>query len=180
VDLFTTRYMGCSRHRPFNMTHANWSTCARISALAQASFFYLGPDSQGLSLCGYDSSVSEDCSNDTCWHNVAQHRPVHAQCSTALCGRVVLAEAEDQGEVCNSSYGFRFFALQNSSSLIRGQRRAMTLGGQALFNDIRILAFYGKASCMLLFSHEGNDNGTIFYFPSFQLSLPLACSLSVS
>lgn len=174
VDLFTARYMGCSRHRPFNMSHANWSTCARMSALAKASFFYLGPDSQGLSLCGYDGSVSEDCSNNTCWHNV----PVDAQCSIAVCGQVAAGE-EDQGAVCNASYGFRFFVLQNSSSLIRGQRRAMALGGQALFNEIRIPTFYGKASCMLLFSHEGNHNGTLFSFSSFPLSILLLCPLSV-
>ena len=149
MDLFTTRYIGCSRHRPLDTISANWSTCARMSILARKSFFYIGLDDLEGSLCGYGGVVSEGCVDDACWHNVLVSSP---QCSTAGCG---------QSATCNESFGFRFFAVQNSSSMLMGTRQARAFGGQALFDDVVIPGVYGKAACILLFSDDGDADGEI-------------------
>jgi len=83
-DLLTTRYLGCSRQGPANVTLANWSQCARDSALAGALFFYVGPDALGQSLCGYGGVWSQGCLGDACWHDAPIKTP---GCSTAGCAR---------------------------------------------------------------------------------------------
>ena len=173
VDLLTTRYLGCSRLRPSTMALANWSECARTSALAGASFFFVGPDARGQSICGFGGTWSQGCLNDTCWNDM----PVTtSECSTVGCARV---EEQEQGTVCNLSYGFRFFALQNASSLLLGTRRSFAVGGQTVFNDIRIPHFYGRTSCMLLFSDDGNTPGNASSVCVFCLCILFVSSVCV-
>ena len=166
MDLFTTRYIGCSRHRPLDTNDtisANWTTCARRSILEGKSFFYIGLDDLEGALCGHGGVVSEGCDDDACWHNVSVSSP---QCSTAGCGQVV---EQEEGAICNESFGFRFFAVQNSSSMLMGTRQARAFGGLALFDDVVIPGVYGKAACMLLFSDDGDADGEI------SLSRPCGC-----
>jgi hypothetical protein len=150
-SLLTTKYIGCSRHRPLNMAPSNWSECMHHAATAGASFFYVGLDPLGVSLCGYSGSFHQGCAGDTCWHNVPLNT---TECESAgsACAQV---EEVSEGEVCNATYGFRFFSLQNQTDLLRGKLHSVALGGQAIFNDLKILGFYGKAACMLLFSEAG-------------------------
>ena len=157
MDLFTTRYSGCSRHRPLYTVPADWSTCARMAILAGRSFFYTGMGDPGV--CGHGGVLSEGCDDDACWHNVSVSS---LQCSTAGCGQVV--DQEEESQCGNESFGFRFFALQNSSSMLVGRRRARALGGQALFNNVLIPGVYGKAACILLFSDDGDPHGEIFSY----------------
>ena len=156
LDLVTTRYVGCSRAHPTSNTiSASWSTCARVSALAQAAFFFIGPDAVGQSTCGYAGSLSLGCLDDSCWHSIPA---TSVGCRTAGCAKVV----EDDGSICNASHGFRFFALLNSSALLDGTLRTFAVGGQAIFKDIKFPSYFGKAACLLLFSDDGIAEGSDF------------------
>ena len=150
VDLLTLRYLGCSRDRPAGMTNVNASECARRAAVAGAAYFYVSPDAS--SLCGFEGGA-RSCADSTCWHNLSLEIPPGQAsiCATAGCARM---PKQEDGSECNASYGFRFFALQNSSASLGGQRRSRTLGGQATFHDLRIPNMYGKFACMLIFSDD--------------------------
>jgi cysteine-rich repeat protein len=143
VDLLTLRYIGCYA---LNLSYmisknlfSNVSECARVSASAGASFFYINSDSPGL--CGYGGNLSQGCLNDTCWEGMPS----------------VPIPRTLEYDMCNSSFDFRFFAFQNSSSLLVGKRTSLSPSGQAVFNDLKIPNFYGRASCMLLFYDDRDD-----------------------
>ena len=148
VDFLSTRYLGCSQYRPDpnGILQANWSQCARKSALANASFFYVSQTLNGDPTCGFGGVFSEGCAGDMCWHNVSLDQ---SECATA--GLNCSRGARD---VCNASHGTRFFVLENSSPLLEGTLRVRSLGGKAVFSDIRIPTFYGKAACLLLFTNH--------------------------